>query len=90
MGHRLLLHVCVCVCVQAWHLGEFQRMVELQESACILQDLAHPRTADSLHSDLRVRLDFSADEVMYLLHLGRARIKASALQPHGQLDASLI
>ena len=30
------------VTMQAWHLSEFQGLVELQESACILQDLPSP------------------------------------------------
>ena len=77
MGQYTLLQVSDCVCVQAWHLGEFQRMVELQESACILQDLAHPRTADNLHSDLRVRLDVSADRCYIPASSGHCAVQGS-------------
>ena len=42
-------------CAQAPYLGEFQRMVELQESARILADLAAHGSAESHHNELRVR-----------------------------------
>ena len=52
--------VCLRVlgaCAQAPFLGEFQRMVELQESTRILADLANPGSAESHHNELRVALN---------------------------------
>ena len=44
----------MCICVQSPFLSEFQRIVELQESARILADLQNPRSQETHHSELRV------------------------------------